>query len=199
MEPPRGFFRGGRTPPVSGPASGRFQAKIMREFLRNIDRNGERWLLLVLYSFIVLAIFIEVLRRFVFLYSSVWGEETARYAFIYLVWIGASVAVRERAHIRIDVITHYLPPRGAAFIYLFGDLVTAVLACLAIYWSMDPVLVSLKFGNVTDGLRIVRAWFLIAVPLGFSMMMLRLVQSILRDLRDIRDGRPVFTGTKLFD
>ncbi len=171
----------------------------MRELLRDIDRNGERWLLLVLYSFIVLAIFIEVLRRFVFLYSSVWGEETARYAFIYLVWIGASAAVRERAHIRIDVITHYLPQRGVGFIYLFGDLVTAVLACLAIYWSMDPVLVSLKLGNVTDGLRIVRAWFLIAVPLGFSMMMLRLVQSILRDLQDIRSGRPVFTGTKLFD
>jgi len=171
----------------------------MREFLRNIDRNGERWLLLVFYSFIVLAIFIEVLRRFVFLYSSVWGEETARYAFIYLVWIGASTAVRERAHIRIDVITHYLPPRGVALIYLFGDLATAVLAGLAIYWSMDPVLVSIKFGNVTDGLRIIRAWFLIAVPLGFSMMMLRLIQSILRDLRDIRSGRPVFTGTKLFD
>ena len=171
----------------------------MREFLRNIDRNGERWLLLIFYSFIVLAIFIEVLRRFVFLYSSVWGEETARYAFIYLVWIGASTAVRERAHIRIDVITHYLPPRGVALIYLFGDLATAVLAGLAIFWSMDPVLVSIQFGNVTDGLRIVRAWFLIAVPLGFSMMMLRLVQSILRDLRDIRSGRPVFTGTKLFD
>ncbi len=171
----------------------------MRNLLKNIDRNGERWLLLVFYSFIVLAIFIEVLRRFVFLYSSVWGEETARYAFIYLVWIGASAAVRERAHIRIDVITHYLPPRGVALIYLFGDLATAFLACLAIYWSMDPVLVSLKFGNVTDGLRIVRAWFLIAVPLGFSMMMLRLVQSILRDLRDMRSGRPVFTGTKLFD
>jgi TRAP-type C4-dicarboxylate transport system permease small subunit len=171
----------------------------MREFLRNIDRNGERWLLLVFYSFIVLAIFIEVLRRFVFLYSSVWGEETARYAFIYLVWIGASAAVRERAHIRIDIITHYLPQRGVGFIYLFGDLATAVLAVLAIYWSMDPVLVSLKFGNVTDGLRIVRVWFLIAVPLGFSLMMLRLAQSILRDLRDIRSGRPVFTGTKLFD
>ncbi len=171
----------------------------MRLFLERLDRNAERWLLLVLYSFIVLAIFIEVLRRFVFLYSSVWGEETARYAFIYLVWIGASAAVRERAHIRIDVITHYLPQRGVGFIYLFGDLVTAVLAVLAIYWSMDPVLVSLKFGNVTDGLRIVRVWFLIAVPLGFSLMMLRLVQSILRDLRDIRSGRPVFTGTKLFD
>ncbi len=133
------------------------------------------------------------------LYSSVWGEETARYAFIYLVWIGAAAAVRERAHIRIDVIMHYLPPRGVALVYLFGDVLTGVLACFAIYWSLDPVLVSVKFGNVTDGLRIVRAWFLVAVPLGFTVLMFRLVQSMLRDLSDLRAGRAVFTGRKLFD
>ncbi len=104
------------------------------------------------------------------------------------IWVALGFAA-----IGLLVMTEVLP------LTLFGDLATAVLACVAIYWSMDPVLVSLKFGNVTDGLRIVRAWFLIAVPLGFSMMMLRLIQSILRDLRDIRDGRPVFTGTKLFD
>lgn len=171
----------------------------MIEFLRKLDRNGERWLLLILYCFIVYVIFIEVVRRFVLLYSSVWGEETARYAFIYLVWIGAAAAVRERAHIRIDVILHYLPPRGVAAVYLFGDILTAILACLALYWSLDPVLVSLKFGNVTDGLRIVRAWFLVAVPLGFGLILLRLVQSMIRDIGDIRSGRPVYTGGKLFD
>ena len=171
----------------------------MRTFLERLDRNAERWLLLVLYSFIVYVIFIEVVRRFVLLYSSIWGEETARYAFIFLVWIGAAAAVRERAHIRIDVLLHYLPPRGVAAIYLFGDILTGVLACLAIYWSLDPVLVSIKFGNVTDGLRIVRAWFLIAVPLGFTVLMIRLVQSILRDLSDLRAGRQVFTGRKLFE
>ena len=171
----------------------------MRAFLERLDRNAERWLLLVLYSFIVYVIFIEVVRRFVLLYSSIWGEETARFAFIFLVWIGAAAAVRERAHIRIDVILHYLPPRGVALVYLFGDLLTGVLACLAIYWSLDPVLVSIKFGNVTDGLRVVRAWFLIAVPLGFTVLMVRLVQSILRDLSDLRAGRQAFTGRKLFD
>jgi TRAP-type C4-dicarboxylate transport system permease small subunit len=171
----------------------------MKRFLERLNRDGERWLLLVLYSFIVYVIFIEVVRRFVLLYSSVWGEETARYAFIYLVWIGAASAVRDRAHIRIDVLLHYLPPRGGAIVYLIGDLLTAVLACLAIYWSLDSVLVSIKFGNVTDGLRIVRAWFLVAVPLGFTVVMVRLVQSILRDLGDLRAGRPVFTGRRLFD
>ena len=171
----------------------------MKNFFARLDRDGERRLLLVLYSFIAYVIFIEVVRRFVLLYSSVWGEETARYAFIYLVWIGAAAAVRDRAHIRIDVLVRVLPPRGGAIVYLIGDLLTAVLACLAIFWSLDPVLVSIKFANVTDGLRIVRAWFLIAVPFGFSLIMYRLIQSIIRDIGDIRAGRPVFAGRRLFE
>jgi len=59
--------------------------------------------------------------------------------------------------------------------------------------------VSLKFGSVTDGLRIVKVWFLIAVPFGFTLILLRLFQSIRRDIADLIAGRPVFTGGKLFD
>jgi len=38
-----------------------------------------------------------------------------------------------------------------------------------------------------------------AVPVGFSLMLFRLVQSLLRDFRSLRDGTPVFEGDKLFD
>ena len=37
----------------------------MLDLLRKLDQHGERVLLLILYCFIVLAIFIEVVRRFV--------------------------------------------------------------------------------------------------------------------------------------
>ncbi|WP_282607107.1 TRAP transporter small permease [Pelagibius sp. Alg239-R121] len=171
----------------------------MNGFLQKLDRNGERWLLLVFYSTIVVTIAMEVIRRFTLSYSSIWGEEIARYAFIYLAWVGASAAVRERAHIRIDVLLHYLPPRGKAVIYLFGDFATLILAVIAVYWSLETVQTSLKFGSVTHGLRISQAWFLAAVPLGFSMMLFRLVQSIRRDLIDLRHGRDVFDGNRLFD
>ena len=136
--------------------------------LKNIDRNGERWLLLIFYSMIVATIAMEVIRRFGLSYSSIWGEEIARYAFIYLAWIGASAAIRERAHIRIDVILHYVGPRTKAAIYLFGDFATLTLALIALYWSLEPILTSLKFGSVTHGLRISNAWFLAAVPIGFD-------------------------------
>ncbi|MCC4798076.1 TRAP transporter small permease [Enterovibrio norvegicus] len=171
----------------------------MKALLKNIDENGERWLLLFFYSTIVITIAMEVLRRFVFSYSSIWGEEVARYAFIYLAWIGASAAVKERAHIRIDVLLHYLPQRGKAVVYLFGDLMTTIVALFAFYWSIHPIEISLKFGSVTHGLGISQAWFMAAVPLGFSLMLFRLAQSIRRDTRSLIHGTPVFEGNKLFD
>ncbi len=167
--------------------------------LKNIDENAERWLLLVFYVMLVVTMAIEVLRREVFSYSSIWGEEIVRYSFIYLAWIGAAAAVKERAHIRIDVLLHYLGNRPKAVIYIFGDLVMFAVALVALYWSFETVLVSAKFGSVTDGLRISKVWFLAAVPLGFSLMIFRLSQSFLRDLRSLRDGTPVYEGDKLFD
>lgn len=171
----------------------------LRRALRAVDRNGERWLLLVFYMTIVVVVTSEVVRRFLFNYSSVWGGEVARYLFIYLAWIGASAAIRERAHIRIDALVKLLPSRGQALIYIFGDLMTLMLALIAVYWSIGPILVSLRFHSVTEALGVSRAWFLAAVPLGFGMMIARLAQSFVRDIKDLVAGRPPFEGGKLFE
>lgn len=171
----------------------------MPPFLKSLDENAERWALLVFYTMLVVTMFVEVLRRELLSYSSIWGEEIVRYSFIYLVWIGAASAVRERGHIRIDVIMHYVPRRVKALLYLFGDIVMVAVSIIALYYSLETVHLSAKFGSVTDGLRISRVWFLMAVPIGFALVLLRLVQSILRDIADLRAGRPVYEGDKLFD
>ena len=168
-------------------------------FLRNVDQNAERWLLLVFYVMLVITMAIEVLRREIFAYSSIWGEEIVRYSFIYLAWIGAAAAVKERAHIRIDVVMHYLGPRPKVLLYIFGDLVMFIVACIALYWSYEAVHVSAKFGSVTDGLRVSKVWFLMAVPLGFTLIIWRLLQSFRRDIHALRTGQPVYEGDILFE
>ena len=169
------------------------------DILRRIDKDAERWLLLIFYVMLVITMAIEVLRREVFAFSSIWGEEIVRYSFIYLAWIGAAAAVKERAHIRIDVIMHYLSPRVKALLYIFGDVVMFVVAVVALYYSFETVHVSAKFGSVTDGLRISKVWFLMAVPVGFGLMIWRLLQSLYRDVNSLKNGTPVFEGDKLFD
>lgn len=171
----------------------------MRRFIHELDKNAERWALLVFYTLLVSTMTIEVVRREVFSYSSIWGEEIVRYSFIYLAWIGAAAAVKERAHIRIDVLYHYVGPRTKAVLYILGDIVMLVIGCLALYWSFETVSVSWKFGSVTHGLRVSKVWFLMAVPIGFSLVVFRLLQSMRRDISDLRAGRPVFEGNKMFD
>lgn len=172
---------------------------MFKDVLCRIETHCERWLLLVFYTMIVATIGVEVLRRFGLSFSSIWGEEIARYSFIYLVWIGAAAAVKDRAHIRIDVLMQFLSPRFKAYAYILGDLVMLFVAVLAFYFSLETVLVSMKFGSVTHGLRIAQAWFLAAVPIGFSLVCVRLLQSIIRDIGNLRAGRAVYEGERLFD
>jgi TRAP-type C4-dicarboxylate transport system permease small subunit len=164
--------------------------------LKLLDKNIERWALLVFYTMLVITMVVEVFRREIFAYSSIWGEEIVRFSFIYLVWIGASAAVKDRAHIRIDVLFHYLSNRGKIILYIFGDLIMLVVAIFAFYYSFE---FSWESTSVTDGLRLDKSWFSMAVPIGFALMLFRLLQSLYNDFGDLFAGREVYQGEKMFD
>ncbi len=171
----------------------------MHKLLRQVDENGERYLMLVFYCFIVFVIVVEVLRRFVLDFSSLWGEEAARYGFIYLGWVGASHGVKQRAHIRFDFLLHMLPPRWKGWVYLFGEACTLVFAGFALYWSFQTIATQIQFDALAPALRVSQVWFSAAVPLGFAMMTVRVLQSAWRDIRDLRAGREAYAGSLLFD
>ena len=101
--------------------------------------------------------------------------------------------------VRIDVLFHYVSPRLKSLLYIFGDLVMAFVAIYALIWSMETVSVAWKYQSVSHGLRIPMVWFQMAVPVGFALIMLRLIQSLKNDIADFRAGRPVREGEQLFD
>lgn len=67
-----------------------------------IEKNFEKWFLIISLVAMVLITFMQVVLRWLDA-ATVWAEELSRYIMLYQVWIGASYAVREDAHIRITV------------------------------------------------------------------------------------------------
>ena len=57
-------------------------------------------------------LFQGVVLRYAFNYSFAWTEEVVRYSIVWLVFIGGSIAARRGAHICMDIIVVYLPPRA---------------------------------------------------------------------------------------
>jgi TRAP-type C4-dicarboxylate transport system permease small subunit len=171
----------------------------MSKVLHALNRDGERWAMLVFYSFCCIVIVQEVVRRYVLNYSSAWGEEAARFSFIYLGWIGAAYAVRERAHIRFDILLQRLAPRGKAVVFIVAEVATIAFACVAMYWSLHTIATLIRFDGQAPVLRVNKAWFEAAVPIGFALVVFRSLQNMSRDIADLRAGREPFAGKAMFE
>lgn len=171
----------------------------MRELLQALDRNAERYLMLTAYVFCCSVIIQDVARRFLLNYSSAWSQETAQYAFIYLGWIGAAFAVKERAHIRFDVLQNMLPDRLHGYVYAAGEIATITFAVIALRYSMHTIGTLWEFGGATPVLRVSKIWAEAAVPIGFVLIVFRSLQALRRDVADIRAGRAAYTGKALFE
>lgn len=170
----------------------------VRPSLAYLDDNAERVLLILLYVYIMLVITVEVFRRFVLNISSLWGLESALYMFIYLTWIGASWAVAERQHIRIDIIYSYVSERTKGILYIVGDLAMIAFALLIIQISLPLILSTLEFGTTTDALDLNLAFFQAAVPIGMALFLIRTLQVLYEDVVTVYNGEPVREGGTLF-
>jgi len=170
----------------------------VRRGLRWLDQNVEIYLMLIFYLYIILVVGIEVFRRFALNQASLWGEETARMAFIYLTWIGVSWGVHKRTHIRIDFVHDLVSERLTGIFYIISDLSLLAFAYYAITLTLPVIRTSLEFGATTPALRVNRIYFLMAIPLGFVLVIIRSLQALYGDTTAVLEGQPVFKGGTLF-
>ncbi|PSP76778.1 TRAP transporter permease DctQ [Halobacteriales archaeon QS_3_64_16] len=170
----------------------------LRSLLGAIDRNAERYLVFLIYTYLIFIIIAEVLRRFVLDFSSLWGSRTAVYAYIYLTYLGMSWAVRERTHIRLDALFDVVSDRTEGLLYILGDVMMLVFALYTLNYSLPLILTSIEFGSATQALRVNRAFFQFAVPFGFLLFSGRVIQRMYYDIQDVRHGREVYKGEAIF-
>ncbi len=85
--------------------------------------------LILLVAYMVGAVLMQVFGRYVFNYSITAAVETATFAQIWMVLLGAGYAMRQRMHVNIDVVIQMLPARMARLL-----LVPVAALCLWFLW-----------------------------------------------------------------
>ena len=82
-----------------------------------------------------LATFANVVSRYVFNSPIQWAEEFARYAFIWVVFMGAVVCTKRKRHIAIDILLPALPAPVSAWVRVVADLCTLAVALAIVYYG----------------------------------------------------------------
>lgn len=144
---------------------------------RFLDSGIIKWFIIGSYAYFCLIILVEVIRRYIFGDSSPWGEMTARYAFVYLTYVAASEAIRQGRHIRIDLLPNALSGTAAKILRLYIDSLILLLAGLVIYFSIELMGIQWSVGIVMGAADVNMAFAQAALPLGWTLIVIRLLQN----------------------
>lgn len=126
-------------------------------------------------------LFVNVVARYVFNTGFVWAEELVRYEIIWMVFIGASVAVRKGIHIGIDVLHHVLPKNGKKIVRIVIGVICLIFCVVLFIYSLELVMQTRSFGQRTSAMRMPFWIVLLAIPIGAGLMAIRFAQELFRD------------------
>jgi C4-dicarboxylate transporter DctQ subunit len=140
-----------------------------------LDRLEEVFMAAAL-AFMTVLTFIQVVLRYIFGTGWVWSLEATTYTFAWLVLIGMSYCVRERAHIAVDLVINKLPAVLRRIVVL-AAIGLCVLYCLFMIYGgavfVDRLMI---LGNDARDIPLPR-WVLTSIlPLGFGLLAVRFLQ-----------------------
>ena len=143
-----------------------------------------RYILIFLIGLLTASVFLQVLIRFVFKSPLPWTEEVARIAFVYSIFVGATIGVRDRAHISVDFLVVLLPPHARRALKLATNIVVAVLLCFIIWQGIE--FVRQTGVQMTPVMLIPFRYLYIVIPASGALMLLYLILGTIDDLRGVK-------------
>ncbi len=123
-----------------------------------------------------LLLFVNVVMRYVFLAPISWAEEATLYLCVWLVFIGGSVAMKERGHIAIDLLPHVLTERGRVFLARLVATIIFIFLAFFFWYSLQHVLRVKLIQQVTPIMQAPMWLTYLAMPVGSALMGLRVIQ-----------------------
>jgi TRAP-type C4-dicarboxylate transport system permease small subunit len=140
-----------------------------------------------LLAFITIGVFIQVVLRYVFAVSFLWGEELSLFAFIWCVFLGTAVCTWRHIHFSFDIFSELLTGRAAGVQRLLVDvcvlLATVVIAVTG--WQFSQM----SIARLSPALGITLLVPTIVIPVSGVLMTLVLLIDVWRDCRQIWTGQ----------
>jgi TRAP-type C4-dicarboxylate transport system permease small subunit len=139
------------------------------------------WLMVGTVAILIVPVTMQIVSRYTALIPSyIWTEELSRFMFIWMVMIGAMVALREGTHFDVDVWPD-LSPRGAARLRIASNLFVLAFALVFVFWGVKFV----RFGwsQESELAELPMPFIFLAWPVAGLTWLLFLGEAFVRDIR----------------
>ena len=134
-----------------------------------------------------LVTFYQILARDIFIISSMWTEELARFLFVWIVFIGAATLIKDNEHIRISIVLDRLPAPLRRAISIVSNLFIIGFGVIFVWSSYRNVMNNWEFyAPSMDWMRL--SYLYMGLLASGVLMIWYLVINLIKDLFPKRFG-----------
>ncbi|MCP3941343.1 MAG: TRAP transporter small permease [Desulfobacteraceae bacterium] len=142
----------------------------------------EEWTLFIIVITALISLFANVVLRYGFNYTLAWSEELVRIVIIYSTFVGASVAVKQGAMIRIDAVVQIFP-RLKSWLTFYTSILMLIFAWMMIYYGYQMTHLQYLTHQKTIIMQIPLVIIYAIMPVMGVMVGIRTVQVMIQDFK----------------
>jgi len=144
----------------------------------------------LLIALMIVPVTLQIASRFVeFIPRYIWTEEVARFCLIWLVMLGATIAVRDSTHFEVDVLPHPRTDRGRAIARMIVDIAILLTALIFIVFGWGFASFGYIQNSEMTGINMLTLY--IAWPLAGVVWLLFTLERLVDDAKLLTKARDV--------
>lgn len=145
-----------------------------------------KWTIIFLIGFMLLWVFLQVLTRYFWGYTPSFGEELARYAFVWVVFLCLPVVAKSGGHMCIEFVTTRVKGQVFRVISIIADVLTILFLCIMVFYGFEMV-VSMTY-QTSPALQISMSYVYGVIPFGCLIMLLNTLAHLVTVIRAPADA-----------
>lgn len=147
--------------------------------------RGLEWFLKALViignGLMLLLVFGQVITRYIFNYTPSFGEELARYLFVWVVFLSLPLVAKYGGHMAIETITSRVHGATLKFLNIMADLFTIIFLCIMV-WCGIQMVIRTNY-QTSPAMMIPMSWVYAVIPFGCAVMLLYVVMNLINVLK----------------
>jgi TRAP-type C4-dicarboxylate transport system permease small subunit len=139
-----------------------------------------------MFTTVVTVVFAQVIMRHVFHNSLSWADELSRFAFVWLVYLGGTITIREGRNVCFDLLLDAFPHRLWKIMYTLVSLLCAVF--LIIITGLGILVCQSNVGEVSPIMGLNMEYVVMAIPVGGLLMLFEQISYYLAHINEPKES-----------
>lgn len=148
------------------------------DLFRWLDQRFEETLMMIMLAVICCVMGVSVVTRYVLNNALSWAEEISRYMFVWSAFLSASLCLRRRSSIKIDMLLIVLGKPLQRIIVILGDIIMIAFFIYMLYGGIIVTSSVLETNQTSPALLLPMYVVYAATVVGFALSLARLAQRL---------------------